>query len=205
VGRSGQHRYAPNPTKLRTTVITSLIAAAGIAAVALGAITVMVTGPSPAAPASRAEAAYPPPATDRVSRSGPRTPLSTPAPEPTSTPEPTGTPPEQQAPPAQKKKHHRRVLSHGTCEASYYGTGGRTSSGEAFDPDALTAAHRTLPLGSKVRVVNRNNDRSVVVRINDRGPFVAGRCLDLSSAAMQAVGGLGSGVIPVRYEVLAKV
>lgn len=102
-----------------------------------------------------------------------------------------------------KKKHHRKILSRGTCEASYYQSGGRTASGEAFDPDALTAANRTLPLGSKVRVTNRDNDRSVIVRINDRGPYVGGRCLDLSSAAMQAVGGIGSGVIPVRYEVLA--
>jgi rare lipoprotein A len=125
-----------------------------------------------------------------------RTPIATPTPEPTETPS---------AQPVQKKRQGERILSRGACEASYYGTGGHTASGEAFDPAALTAAHRTLPIGSKVRVTNKNNDRSVVVRINDRGPFVAGRCLDLSSAAMHAVGGLGSGVIPVRFEVLAKI
>jgi rare lipoprotein A len=146
---------------------------------------------------ARAVAADPPRPLDRASRDQDRTPIATPTPEPSDTPTPA---------PVAKKKRHTKILAHGACEASYYGTGGgRTASGEAIAPDALTAAHRSLPIGSKVRVTNRNNDRSVVVRINDRGPFVAGRCLDLSSAAMQAVGGLASGVIPVRYEVLAKV
>jgi rare lipoprotein A len=194
VGRSGRHRQTDTPKTLRIT----LIAAAGLAAVALAAIVVSVTGPrsSSAQLNSRGALADPPRPLDRASRDDPRTPLASP------TPEPTETPPEQ-APP--KKKRHRKILSHGACEASYYGSGGRTASGESFHPDALTAAHKTLPIGSKVRVTNRHNDRSVVVRINDRGPFVAGRCLDLSSGAMQAVGGLGSGVIPVRYEVLAQV
>lgn len=104
-----------------------------------------------------------------------------------------------------KKRHHKpEVLSRGDCEASFYGKGGTTASGEAFDPSALTAAHKSLPIGSKVRVTNRRNDRSVIVRINDRGPFTPGRCLDLSTAAMRAVGGMASGVIPVTYEVLAR-
>lgn len=198
MGRSGRHRQTDTPKTLRIT----LIAAAGLAAVALAAIVVSVTGPgsSSAQLNSRGALAYPPRPLDRASRDDPRRPLT--APTPTPTPEPTETQPEQ-AP--SKKKRHRKILSHGACEASYYGSGGHTASGESFDPDALTAAHKTLPIGSKVRVTNRHNDRSVVVRINDRGPFVAGRCLDLSSAAMQAVGGLGSGVIPVRYEVLAQV
>jgi rare lipoprotein A (peptidoglycan hydrolase) len=194
VGRSGRHRQTDAPKTLRIT----LIAAAGLAAVALAAIVVSVTGPgsSSAQLNSRAALANPPRPLDRASRDDPRTPLATPTPEPTET---------QPEPAPLKKKRHRKILSRGACEASYYGVGGHTASGESFDPDALTAAHRTLPIGSKVRVTNRHNDRSVVVRINDRGPFVAGRCLDLSSAAMQAVGGLGSGVIPVRYEVLAQV
>jgi rare lipoprotein A (peptidoglycan hydrolase) len=196
VGRSGRHRQTDTPKTLRIT----LIAAAGIAAVALAAIVVSVAGPgsSSAQLNSRGALAYPPRPLDRASRTDPRTPLATPTP---ALPEPAETQPEQ-APP--RKKRHRKILSRGACEASYYGTGGHTASGEAFDAAALTAAHRTLPIGSKVRVTNRHNDRSVVVRINDRGPFVAGRCLDLSSAAMQAVGGLGSGVIPVKYEVLAQ-
>ncbi|NEA24357.1 septal ring lytic transglycosylase RlpA family protein [Actinomadura bangladeshensis] len=101
-------------------------------------------------------------------------------------------------------KKDRKVLSSGSCEASYYWEGQMTASGEAFDPSELTAAHKTLPMGSKVRVTNKNNGRSVVVRINDRGPYAGGRCLDLSRAAMKKVGGTGAGVIPVRYEVLSR-
>jgi rare lipoprotein A (peptidoglycan hydrolase) len=201
VGRSGQHRHTTTPTS-PTTLRTILIAAASIAAVAIGTISIVVTGTSSASSRSRAKAAYSSRTPDRADRGAARTPLATPTPA-SETPEPTETPPAAQ--PAQKKQRARKILSRGACEASYYASGGRTASGEAYDPDALTAAHRTLPLGSKVRVINRDNDRSVIVRINDRGPFVAGRCLDLSSAAMSAVGGLGSGVIPVRYEVLAKV
>ena len=77
-----------------------------------------------------------------------------------------------------------------TGEASYYGReleGNRTASGERFDADALTAAHRTLPLGTKLRVTNKANGRSVVVRVNDRGPFVGRRIIDLSLAAAHKI------------------
>lgn len=94
------------------------------------------------------------------------------------------------------------VAATGTCDASYYDEGKRTASGEQFDPDALTAAHQSLPFGSQVRVTNVANGKSVVVRINDRGPFVSGRCLDLSRASFSSIANLGSGVIDVRYEVL---
>ncbi|MEV3979196.1 septal ring lytic transglycosylase RlpA family protein [Nonomuraea sp. NPDC049758] len=97
-----------------------------------------------------------------------------------------------------------RVLSSGTCGASYYGEPQMTASGERFNPSAMTAAHKTLPLGSRVRVTNPRNGSSVTVRINDRGPYVGGRCLDLSRAAFDAIGSLGSGVMTVRYEVLAR-
>jgi rare lipoprotein A len=76
-------------------------------------------------------------------------------------------------------------------KASWYGPGfhGRkTASGEAFNTNALTAAHRTLPFGTKVRVLNKRNGKSVVVRINDRGPFAHGRVIDLSRASAQAIG-----------------
>jgi rare lipoprotein A len=79
----------------------------------------------------------------------------------------------------------------GSGVASYYGSafaGRRTASGEAFDPGQLTAAHRTLPFGSRVRVTNPANGRSVVVRINDRGPFHGGRVIDLSRSAAEALG-----------------
>ncbi len=75
--------------------------------------------------------------------------------------------------------------------ASWYGPGfhGRnTASGERFNSGSLTAAHRTLPFGTRVRVVNKRNGRSVVVRINDRGPFAHGRVIDLSHASAKAIG-----------------
>ena len=82
--------------------------------------------------------------------------------------------------------------------ASWYGPGfhgRRTASGERFNSRALTAAHRSLPFGSRVRVTNERTGRSVVVRINDRGPFVGGRVIDLSKAAAQAVGISGVGKV----------
>ena len=81
--------------------------------------------------------------------------------------------------------------------ASWYGpgfAGRRTSSGETYNPEALTAASKTLPLGSHVRVTNPDTGRSVVVRINDRGPYVRGRSLDLSHGAAQRIGLTGKGV-----------
>ncbi|MBE9167404.1 septal ring lytic transglycosylase RlpA family protein [Pleurocapsales cyanobacterium LEGE 06147] len=92
-----------------------------------------------------------------------------------------------------------------TGEASWYGPGfhGRTTAnGEKFNQEELTAAHRSLPFGTKVRVTNINNGRSVVVRINDRGPFAAGRVIDLSAAAARVIGMLGSGIAPVQLEIL---
>jgi rare lipoprotein A len=77
-----------------------------------------------------------------------------------------------------------------TGVASVYSTesGSRTASGQGLNREALTAAHRTLPLGTKVKVTNKSNGRSVVVTINDRGPFVRGRIIDVSSAAARVLG-----------------
>lgn len=86
--------------------------------------------------------------------------------------------------------------------ASYYWQPQRVASGGWFNPNAMTAAHKTLPFGTKVRVTNRNNGRSVVVTINDRGPYIKGRIIDLSRAAAQQVGMTGSGVAPVSVSVL---
>lgn len=90
--------------------------------------------------------------------------------------------------------------------ASYYGSesGSRTASGARFVPGAMTAAHRTLPFGTKVRVTNKHNGRSVVVTINDRGPFIRGRIIDLSSGAAGVIGMRSSGVAPVSMEVLGR-
>jgi rare lipoprotein A len=93
-----------------------------------------------------------------------------------------------------------------TGRASWYGRphhGQLTASGERFDMHALTAAHPTLPFGTRLRVVNLDNKRAVEVRVNDRGPVVPGRIIDLSYAAAQALGALGPGLIPVRLTVLA--
>lgn len=89
--------------------------------------------------------------------------------------------------------------------ASWYGpgfAGRRSASGEIFDPNQLTAAHRTLPFGTVVRVTNVNNGRSVVVRINDRGPYVGNRIIDLSAAAANAIGIINSGVGQVQMQIL---
>lgn len=91
-------------------------------------------------------------------------------------------------------------LAPGVEMASWYGPGFQghpTSSGERFNENGLTAASKTLALGSRVRVINPANGRSVEVRINDRGPFVRGRSLDLSKRAAQRLGMAGSGVAPV--------
>ena len=93
----------------------------------------------------------------------------------------------------------------GDGEASYYGAelaGNRTASGERFDPRALTAAHRTLPMGSRLRVINKSNGKSVVVRINDRGPFVKKRIVDISRAAAEKIAMVRAGRAMVRLELL---
>jgi rare lipoprotein A len=92
-----------------------------------------------------------------------------------------------------------------TGRASWYGEphhGRITANGERFDMHALTAAHPTLPFGTRLRVVNLDNDREVVVRINDRGPAVRGRILDLSYAAARALNAVHAGVVPVRFTIL---
>jgi rare lipoprotein A len=116
---------------------------------------------------------------------------------PTATPAPAA-PPAAVAPP----REPRAVL---TGTASWYGEphhGRTTASGERFDMHALTAAHRTLPLGTRVLVTNVANGRAVEVRINDRGPAVAERIIDLSYAAARALGAVGDGVFRVRIAVL---
>lgn len=88
---------------------------------------------------------------------------------------------------------------------SWYGAkfhGRKTASGEVYDKNELTAAHKSLPFGTKVKVTNIRNGKSVVVEINDRGPFVKSRVLDLSQAAFSEIGHTNSGVMHVEYEIL---
>ncbi|WP_058235312.1 septal ring lytic transglycosylase RlpA family protein [Devriesea agamarum] len=89
-----------------------------------------------------------------------------------------------------------------TCQASNYWQGQMTANGERFNPNAMTAASKTLPFGTKIRVTNPSTGATVVVRINDRGPYVGGRCLDLSRGAFAKIGNLSSGVMTVRYQVI---
>ena len=91
--------------------------------------------------------------------------------------------------------------------ASWYGpkfAGRRTANGETFDPAELTAAHKSLPFGSRVRVTDSRSGRSVVVRINDRGPFVRGRVIDLSQAAASEIGMIGAGHTEVSLALLSE-
>jgi rare lipoprotein A len=86
--------------------------------------------------------------------------------------------------------------------ASYYKSGKRTANGERFNPHGLTAAHRKLKFGTKVRVTNVRTGKSVVVRINDRGPFIRGRVIDLSLGAAKVIGLTKTGVAKISYTVL---
>lgn len=107
----------------------------------------------------------------------------------------------QSSPPAARAEALPEFAREGT--ASWYGPGfaGRpTASGEVFDPGRLTAAHRTLPFNTHLKVTNLANGRSVVVRINDRGPFTGRRIIDLSRAAAERIGMIGSGTARVLLE-----
>ncbi|WP_026412236.1 septal ring lytic transglycosylase RlpA family protein [Actinomadura oligospora] len=199
----GKHRPR---FRLRTILVASGLAVAVLAAGAAALLTGGGSGGSADAAQAR-QAAVPPPTTPS------QTPLADkPRAKPSKASRGAKRDPEPQpveitqAPKAKPKpkKPKYTVLSSGACQASSYGEGQSTASGEPFDPSELTAAHKTLPFGSRVRVTNKNNGESVVVRINDRGPFVSGRCLDLSTAAMKQVDGMSAGVIPVRYEVLSR-
>lgn len=127
-------------------------------------------------------------------------------PPPPSPPKPA---PSRSAAPPEKPLSSREGRSSGTVQgfASWYGgadglSGSRTASGERFDPAAYTAAHRTLPFGTRVRVTFLKTGKSTVVRINDRGPYSSSRIIDISSAAAAAIGLKSCGVGKVSLEVL---
>ncbi|MBD3241753.1 MAG: septal ring lytic transglycosylase RlpA family protein [Chitinivibrionales bacterium] len=111
--------------------------------------------------------------------------------------------PRRKTPPRTKPQPSSRASFSGV--ASYYGPGfhgKQTANGERFDMHGMTAAHRTLPFGTRLRVTNRNNGKSVVVRVNDRGPFKKGRVLDVSYGAAKRLDMLGSGTAPVDAVIL---
>jgi rare lipoprotein A len=91
-----------------------------------------------------------------------------------------------------------------TGVASFYWQPQRVASGGWFNPNAMTAAHKTLPFGTRVRVTHLGNGRSVEVKINDRGPYIAGRIIDLSKAAAGIIGMTGQGVARIRMEILGR-
>lgn len=88
--------------------------------------------------------------------------------------------------------------------ASYYGYRSKTANGEMMNPNAMTAAHKTLPFGTRVRVTHAGNGRSVEVVINDRGPYIAGRIIDLSRRAAEVIGMTGQGIARVNVSILGK-
>jgi rare lipoprotein A len=105
------------------------------------------------------------------------------------------------------QKHRSLIANFFGGSASWYGPGfnGRTTAnGEVYDQNAMTAAHPSLKFGTRVKVTNLNNNRSVVVRINDRGPYSGGRVIDLSAAAASALNMISSGVAPVEMTILGQ-
>ncbi|MEB2844884.1 septal ring lytic transglycosylase RlpA family protein [Endobacterium cereale] len=90
----------------------------------------------------------------------------------------------------------------GCGHASWYALTSKTASGERMNASLMTAAHRSLPFGTKVLVTNKRNGKSVVVRINDRGPFIRGRIIDVSKAAAKNIGMVSSGTAQVCYQVV---
>jgi rare lipoprotein A len=125
-----------------------------------------------------------------------------PSASPSPTPSPSKKPKPKPTPTRTTQPTEGGVASTGACEVSFYADGSRTANGESFNPNGLTAAHKTLPFNTMVRVTNLANGKSVTVRINDRGPFVKGRCLDLARGAFTKIASTGAGVIDARYEVL---
>lgn len=103
----------------------------------------------------------------------------------------------------------KQLIAQTVGTASFYGNnpgegGPLTANGERYNPGGLTAAHRTLPFGTRVRVTSARTGRSVVVRINDRGPFIGGRIIDLSAGAARAIGLNKTGIGTVRMDVLGR-
>jgi rare lipoprotein A len=103
---------------------------------------------------------------------------------------------------AMMARRHPPATNRNEGIASFYSSGEKTASGEKFEPKELTAAHRTLPFGTKLRVTNVATGQSVTVRVNDRGPFVAGRVVDVSHGAAESLGMVGKGITKVKLDVV---
>lgn len=133
--------------------------------------------------------------------------VTAPAPEPEAKPAPARKPnptpaaKDRAAAPTSKPSAEKKHTTY-YGSASYYSHHTRTASGERFNPRELTAAHRTLPFGTRVRVTELTSGRSVMVRINDRGPFIAGRIVDVSKSAAEELGMVGRGIARVKLDVV---
>jgi rare lipoprotein A len=113
----------------------------------------------------------------------------------------------QRAPRRALRANRPRLIATGSAThgvASYYYQGRVVASGARFNPDGLTAAHRTLPFGTRVRVTHMGNGRSVDVVVNDRGPFIGGRVIDLSRGAARVIGMIGQGLARVSFSILGR-
>jgi rare lipoprotein A len=214
--RSARRSTEDQPThshRRRSRRYTPLLCALGLAGVLIVAAgTTMAMGPaSDKTSAATQRGASPAPVPGRstdnqASRSELRALPAAASTSPSASPSPTKaspTPGKSKASPTQPSGAGG-VSSSGSCGISYYGTGTTTANGEAFNPNAYTAASKTLAFNTRVRVTNPANGKSVVVRINDRGPYVNGRCLDLTTAAFAAIASLSSGVLnSAKWEVLS--
>ncbi|GIJ47250.1 hypothetical protein Val02_41360 [Virgisporangium aliadipatigenens] len=205
-------RHAEGKLSRRTVIIIAVTVVVG----ALGAgsaVAFSMRGDDPKKTASTSAADDARAAAERAARDAERSesPVPLPSESPSASPSPSPSPSPSKASPSPSKRPPTsktteagggNVTSSGSCGASYYDTGSRTANGESFNPDGITAAHKTLPFNTQVRVTNKANGKSVVVRINDRGPFVSGRCLDLSRGAFKEIASLSAGVLTVDYQVL---
>ncbi|WP_407676735.1 septal ring lytic transglycosylase RlpA family protein [Phytohabitans aurantiacus] len=178
---TGRHhrKSRRTPVVAVAAVVGSLLVGGGLGAVRLTASGELAPVPPRTEATTQAASPTPTKAPQRASRGNARSAEETPRSSPS-------------ASPATKER----------CGASYYDEPQPTANGEQFDPEALTAAHKTLPFDTRVRVTNPSNGKSVVVRINDRGPYISGRCIDLSRAAFRSIASLGLGHITVEYEIL---
>jgi rare lipoprotein A len=198
---SGHHAEGHNRPFWRSRPFVTGAAVAVAAVLVVSAFAAMRVGASPprkhrdvavAATSTASPGASPSPSSDRpderADRSGIRAAPTPTVKPPSASPRPSRTP--------------ATGGGSGTCQASFYSDGQRTANGEVFNPNGFTAAHRTLKFNTMLRVTNVANGKSVVVRINDRGPFAANRCLDLTRAAFASIASLNAGVATVRYEVV---
>ncbi|SCE68643.1 rare lipoprotein A [Micromonospora viridifaciens] len=213
-GRHSRTRKFSSPAGIAATAAVGVLLAVGGT---VGAV--QLTSGEPAAESALAEptVAEAPPQTvapssavPSASPSASASPSLSPSPKATASPKATRTQAASRSKPrtaspkptATKATPAPKVVDSGSCGASFYDEGQMTANGETFNPNAMTAAHKTLPFDTRVRVTNPANGKSVTVRINDRGPYIDGRCLDLSRAAFAAIASTDLGAVTVRYEVL---